>query len=227
MKALRHILTGDPAQSALDLPALELAAIEHPGLDPEPWIRELDRIAVAVAEQCPELSDREAYLGAVNRHLFQELGFHGNRTDYYDPRNSCLNDVLAYRTGLPITLSVVYLEIARRLAQPVYGIGAPGHFLVEYRSKGESIYVDPFNRGRLMSRATCLEVLKAYTGAEVDERLLARSRPKAILTRILRNLEGAYIRRDAFDKALAVADLLRTGEPVTGGTIPRWPVSGN
>lgn len=213
------MLTVEPARGTLDVAALEMAQIEHPGLDPAPWLRELDHLALEIAERAGDLSDARRFLSVANHYLFDELGFHGNQTYYYDPRNSCLNDVLAYRTGIPITLSLVYMEVARRLAKPLFGIGAPGHFLVEYEDGDLSLYLNPFHKGRVLTRDQCEEMVREYAGAPV-ENALARSTPKQILVRMLRNLEGAYIRLNDFDRALTVSDLLRVAGEGARGTPP-------
>lgn len=226
MKALRELLTADETDVTLDMAALDLASIEHPDLDPGPWLGELDRFAMRIAEHMDDLTDGYSFIREANRYLFQELNFHGNETFYYDPRNSCLNDVIAFRTGLPISLSLVYMEVARRLEKPVYGIGAPGHFLVQFDDGRLNVYVDPFNRGRVLSREQCLEMVGEYVGSPA-EHLLARTTPKQMIIRMLRNLEGAYVRLNSFNKALAVSDLLQAAGLETGHSLPRWPSSTN
>src|SRR5215469_9304065 len=132
MEPLADLLAGRSDALELDRAALELARIEYPGLEIDPFIAILDSYTAELSERLAGRSG-ERYVQVANDYLFGELGFVGNAKDYYDPRNSCLNEVLTVRTGIPITLAVVYLEIGRRLAQPVFGIGLPGHFLVEYR----------------------------------------------------------------------------------------------
>ena len=133
VEALLDLLAERSVDLELDRAALALARIEYPGLDIEPFIAILDSCAVELASRPSDCSGGSEYVEAANQYLFGELGFIGNLQNYYDPRNSCLNEVLIARTGIPIALAVVYLEIGRRLAQPVYGIGLPGHFLVQYR----------------------------------------------------------------------------------------------
>ena len=227
MKALRELLATGSGNVPLDLAALEIAQIEHPGLDPTPWLLELDRIAFGVAERATDLNDGFRFIQTVNHYLFDEMGFHGNDTDYYDPRNSCLNDVLAFRTGLPITLSLVYMEVGRRLAKPVFGIGAPGHFLVQYDDARLSVFIDPFRRGRILTREQCIAALREYTGADVDDSMLPRVNARQVVLRMLRNLEGAYVRLNRFEDAVVVGDLLRLGGQQSSTGIPRWPSTGN
>jgi regulator of sirC expression with transglutaminase-like and TPR domain len=213
VKALRELLTMPSSTVTLDVAALDLASIEHPDLDPTLWLHELDRLAMELAGRAGDLSDGFNFLQSANRFLFEELGFHGNETDYYDPRNSCLNDVLAYRTGIPITLSLVYMEIARRLAKSVTGIGAPGHFLIRYDDPRLSVYIDAFNGGRLLNSEQCLRQLGTMLAAPLDQSALAPVSSKQLMIRMLRNLQGAYVRRNSFEKALQVSDLLQLAGP--------------
>src|ERR1035438_3693133 len=148
MQPLLDLLTGRSEEPTLDRAALELARIEYPSLDIEPFIGILDSYAVELSERLAGRSGGSGYVEVANQYLFGELGFTGNAGNYYDPRNSCLNEVLTARTGIPIALAVVYLEIGRRLAQPVYGIGLPGHFLVQYRDADFAAFIDVFHGGR-------------------------------------------------------------------------------
>jgi regulator of sirC expression with transglutaminase-like and TPR domain len=128
--------------------------------------------------------------------------------DYYDPRNSCLNDVLERKLGIPISLSVVYLEIGRRLAKPVFGIGLPGHFVIEYEDGLYSSFIDPFHQGELLNREQCHQIARQRGGVEVESRHFLPCSHKDIVVRMLRNLKGTYVRRQAFEKALKVLDLI-------------------
>jgi regulator of sirC expression with transglutaminase-like and TPR domain len=214
MQALLDLLTGH-SQPGLDRAALELARIEYPGLDIEPFIGILDSYAVELAERLAGRTGGSHYVEAANQYLFGELGFTGNADYYYDPRNSCLNEVLTARTGIPITLAVVYLEIGRRLAQPVYGIGLPGHFLVQYRGADYSAFVDVFHGGRLLTAEECFELAHHASGAPLshDPRLLAPVGDREIATRMLRNLRGVYFQRRAYRKALLTLNLLVAADP--------------
>jgi regulator of sirC expression with transglutaminase-like and TPR domain len=199
----------------LDRAALELAQVEYPGLDPGPFLQLLDSYAVELAGRLDsEVSGRD-YVRTANRYLFDELGFKGNSRNYYDPRNSCLNDVLSVRAGIPITLSLVYMEIARRLAKPVYGIGLPGHFLVEYRDAGFSSYIDAFHGGRLLSPADCFALAREATGSAIpeDERLLHAATKRQIIVRMTNNLRNVYLLRRAYGKTLRILDLLLAADP--------------
>ena len=168
-----------------------------------------DRVALVFGQCRP---GRE-FVAAANRYLFDELGFHGNEMDYNDPRNSCLNYVLDRRTGIPIALSVVYIEVARRLGQPVSGIGLPGHFIVEYNDGEFATYIDPFHSGKLLSVDDCRQLARARTGSDADATALAPVGTRYILVRMLNNLRSAYFRGKRFEKMIAVTDLLLEGFP--------------
>jgi regulator of sirC expression with transglutaminase-like and TPR domain len=140
--------------------------------------------------------------------LFHELGFRGDETHYNDPRNSCLNYVLDRRTGIPITLSLVYSEVARRLGRPVTGVGLPGHFIVQYDDGEFSAYLDPFHEGRLLTIADCLQLAREHSGVEVDATALAPVGHRYIVVRMLNNLRASYFRVRQYQKMAAVSGLL-------------------
>ncbi len=215
MQRLLDLLTGRSDEPGLDRAALEIACIEYPNLDVEPFIGILDSYAVELSDRLEGRLGGADYVETANQFLFEELGFKGNAGNYYDPCNSCLNDVVTARVGIPITLAVVYLEIGRRLARPVAGIGLPGHFLVQYRDADFSTFIDVFEGGRLLTEAECYDLSRKATGAPFrdDPRLLAPVGQREILIRMLRNLRGVYIGRLAYHKALQVLDLLLTAEP--------------
>jgi regulator of sirC expression with transglutaminase-like and TPR domain len=207
---LRLLLTGRSNSVHLDVAALQLATIEYPGLDIELFVQMLDSYAVEMASLLPEEANGEDFVVALNDYLFDELGFEGNEADYYNPRNSCLTEVLARRTGIPITLCIVYMEIARRLAKPVYGIGMPGHFLVSYDDGEFRSFIDPFNAGRLLTREECLDIARVTAGVDIgtSPELLHPVGSRHILIRMLNNLRGVYIRQEAYPKAVEVLNLL-------------------
>jgi regulator of sirC expression with transglutaminase-like and TPR domain len=180
--------------------ALWIAAEEYPSLDVEAYLDRLDEMAEDVR---PRLRTRrtEEMLARFNDFLFRELGFRGNTDSYEDPRNSFLNEVLDRRTGIPITLSLVYTEVGSRVGLPLVGVGFPGHFLVKWGAR-PGVLIDPFF-GKVISREECAERLRANHGphAQLDERMLAPATPREILVRMLRNLKHNY---------LAVGDLERT-----------------
>ena len=215
MQHLLDLLTGRGEEAGLDRAALEIARIEYPGLDIEPFIEILDSHAAELSERLAGRSGGPAYVAAANQYLFEELGFAGNTAHYYDPRNSCLNEVLTARTGIPITLAVVYLEIGRRLAQPVYGIGLPGHFLVQYRDAKYAAFIDVFHGGRLLAAEECFELARQTTGAPLDDdsRMLSPASNRNIVTRMLHNLRAVYLQEQAHGKLLQTLDLLMAAHP--------------
>ena len=215
MVRLLDLIAGRGDDLELDRAALELARIEYPGLEIEPFVAVLDSHAMELARRPGTCSGGPEYVDAANQYLFGELGFTGNSRNYYDPRNSCLNEVLTDRTGIPITLAVIYLEIARRLAKPVYGVGLPGHFLVQYRDENFSTYIDVFHGGRLLTPAQCFALAGEVTGAEIlqDARLLAPAGKRQIVMRMINNLRSVYLFRRAYGKALQTMDLLLAANP--------------
>jgi regulator of sirC expression with transglutaminase-like and TPR domain len=204
----------------LAAPAFLVARVEYPRLDPGPYLDQLDRMGeVALhrvaAESRPD-SPIAARVDAVNRYLFNELGFFGNRDRYDDPRNSCLNEVLDRRTGIPITLSLVYIEVARRAGLRAEGINFPGHFLVRIRpdlhtdDPEEGLIVDPFHAGAILTESDCRSLLRRHLGddAAFDPSLLSPAARKPILIRMLLNLKRLYVQMRSFPQARQVTDLL-------------------
>lgn len=154
-------------------------------------------------------------LKALNRYLFQDLGFRGNEEDYYDPRNSFLGDVLERKTGLPITLSLVYVEVGQLAGLPLAGVGFPGHFLVRYEEEGDPIFVDPFHDGRILAEEDLRNLLIQTYGESVDltPTLLQAATAREIFSRMLYNLKGIYMTSEDFGKLLQVMDLLLLLDP--------------
>ena len=208
MRDLTELLTNDRASVPLDRAALDIARLEYPDLDPEPWIRRLDEIATEIGAMAGPGANGRAFIEATNRRLFAELGLRGNQREYYDVRNSCLNDVLDRRLGIPITLSVIYMEIARRLRRPVYGIGLPSHFVVQYDDGEFDTYIDPFHGGELLTRSECVALVFERTGAEPPPPAFLPCLPKQIVLRMLQNLKAVYVQSGAYEKALNAVDLV-------------------
>lgn len=210
MNRLLELVSGHDASFPLDRAALELATIEFPGLTAEPFVAMLDSHAEELSRRLDSSSTGAEYVQRANQYLFEELGFTGNEQDYYSPRNSCLNEVLTTRTGIPITLSIVYMEIGRRLGKPIYGIGLPGHFLVRYDDGFYCTYIDPFNGGKLLGPGQCIAVARKASGLELkaDPRLLDPIDKGQIVLRMIHNLRRAYLARGSVNKAIEVMDLL-------------------
>ncbi len=215
MHRLLDALRDDRSTVPLDLAALEIAAIEFPAIDVDAALFRLDNLAEQIGAQLsPDASGLDFVKGA-NELLFDVLQFRGNEEEYYDPRNSCLNSVLMRRLGIPISLSIVYLEVARRLQQPVFGVGLPGHFIVAYEDASSRYWIDPFNKGRILSFADCCALAKQTAGVDLrsNPAVLAPVSKRQILVRVLSNLKALYLRGEAFEKARQVLDLLIQATP--------------
>jgi regulator of sirC expression with transglutaminase-like and TPR domain len=179
----------------------------------------LDRLADAADQARDELADRSfAGARAVSRVLFVERGFKGNVDDYYDPRNSFLGDVLDRRLGIPITLSVLYMEIARRIGARVSGIGFPGHFLIRAFDDDRAVVIDPFHHGAVLGKDDLQALLVRAAGpdAQLEPAMLEPIGKVQILTRMLVNLAGIYGKRGDLFRSLEVLERLAVLDPENG-----------
>jgi regulator of sirC expression with transglutaminase-like and TPR domain len=212
---LRQVLQDDAAGVTLDIAALELASIEFPRLDFEASLFRLDNFADQIRSRIAPRTTGLEFIHQVNDLLFDSLQFRGNESDYYDPRNSCLNAVLSRRLGIPISLSVVYIEMARRLGRPVFGVGLPGHFIVMYQNYESRYFVDPFHRGRILSFEDCCALAQETTGLDIRQspEVFTPVNNRQILMRMLTNLKAIYLRGQNLDKARLVLDLLMLARP--------------
>ena len=200
--------------------ALAIARVEYPSLDPLPYIDGLARMGQEAAVRVARAgAGRLDAIRAFNEYLYDEQGFTGNREHYDDPRNSLLNEVMERRTGIPITLAVVYLEVARRAGLRVAGINFPGHFLLrasEATGDGaDFVIIDPFHGGALLSEADCRELLRQHLGDEAafDRTLLEPATRHHIIVRMLVNLKRLYVRMRSFPQARFISDLLLAVDP--------------
>ncbi|MEE9172362.1 MAG: transglutaminase-like domain-containing protein [candidate division NC10 bacterium] len=202
----------DRAEEQIDLAeaALLIAAEEYPHLDTEGYLGRIGGMAERVKDRVSLELDPVTVIEELNRYLFDEEGFRGNSEDYDDPKNSFLNEVIDRRKGIPITLSILYMEIAWRLDLHLVGVGLPGHFIIKYQSGDREILIDPFHRGALLSEEDCQRTLdQIYKGKMAFHRGLLTSTPKrSILARMLNNLKGSYLRRKNFPGALRVVQRL-------------------
>ncbi len=196
------------AAPPLDEAALAIAQEEYPALDPARWLGEFDRLAGLVRARTAEPGRAAAALRALRDVLATDEAFRGNAADYYDPRNSFLNDVLERKLGIPISLSVVYLEVARRVGLPLAGVGFPGHFLVKHATGGTEVFLDAYNGGELLSADECVARFRPSSATEVDPRWLAAVGPHQILARMLHNLKRIYVQRGDDVRTWWVADRL-------------------
>ena len=194
--------------------ALLIAAEEYPRLDVEFYLSRLDSFADLAREHSPDSSDATAVITALNVTLFEQLGFHGNQESYYDPRNSYLNEVIDRRTGIPITLTLVYMEVARRIGFAVKGVGMPFHFIAKHEHQDGGLFMDPFNGGRLLGAEGCEALISQMSGGRLELRPehLQPVTSKQMLTRMLSNLLGIYSSTDQ-RRALAAVDRILLIEP--------------
>ncbi len=194
--------------------ALLIAAEEYPHLDPDVYIERLDHFADLARERVAYARDAGDVITALNSVMFDVLGFRGNRENYYDPRNSFLNQVIERRTGIPITMTVVYIEVARRIGFPVKGVGLPFHFIAKHEAESGDVFIDPFNEGRVLGVSGCSELVAGVSGGklELSAEHLAPVSKKQIMLRMLSNLLGIYSASD-HSRALAAIERILLIDP--------------
>ena len=202
--------------------ALLIARLEYPHLDASRYLDRLDSMGRAAAERLGRAPDGDPRLqvAALNDYLFEEEGFAGNRKHYDDPRNSFLNAVLDRRSGIPVTLALVYMEVARRAGLRVEGVNFPGHFLLRLptgapAAGNDVLILDPFHRGAILSETDCRRLLSDHAGADAkfEPALLARATKLQILIRMLVNLKRIYVKMRSFPQGLAMTELLLALDP--------------
>jgi regulator of sirC expression with transglutaminase-like and TPR domain len=209
----RQMVAGPDESINLAEAALLIAAAEHPALEVEACLARLEGLAAALKQRLrPDISAADKLI-FLNSYLFDELGFRGNRDNYYDPRNSCLNDVLERKLGIPLTLSIIYMEVGRRIGLPLQGVSFPGHFLVKCPLREGAVVLDAYARGislgfddlkqRIRELDNSLEPSRSVVAA-----MLASASNKDILVRLLRNLKSIYTQQDAWLKALTVTEYI-------------------
>lgn len=198
--------------------ALAIARVEYPSLDPKPYLARLDRMGLEARARARQPGTDP--IRAFNEYLYDEQGFVGNRERYDDPRNSFINEVLDRRTGIPISLAVIYLEVAHRAGLHVDGVNFPGHFLLRVREgygdpRSEVAIIDPFHGGARLSEYDCRQLLRQHVGDEAafDTSLLAPATRHDIIVRILVNLKRLYVRMRSFPQARFVSTLLLGIDP--------------
>jgi len=187
--------------------------IAYDDLNIAQWLHHLDTLSQAV-ETRPTDTPSDL-LRRLNTFLFEQEGFRGNEEAYYDPRNSFLNEVLARGVGIPITLSVVYMALARRLGLAVYGVGLPGHFIVGCQTDGDPLYLDPFNGGLFLDESECAELAREFlpAGMVFSRAFLLPQSNTMILRRMLNNLQQIYLKNGDAEALLRVLLLLLTLSP--------------
>ena len=193
-----------PDQVNLARAALYIAQEDYPDLDIPSHLEKLDRMAETLRQRLPDTAYPLKLIRTMNQYLFEELNFRGNTVDYYDPRNSFFNEVLHRRVGIPITLSLVYLELAKRIGFPMAGVGMPGHFLIRPTVDDMALFVDPFHHGEILFEQDCRDRFQQMfgDGARLAPDHLAQISPTVFVVRMLANLKMIYLQQRNVPKAL-------------------------
>ena len=223
LESFARLLGGDDSRIDLARACLMIAQDAYPGLDLDRYLGEIERMAIRLRARMPQSNAAEEKVVALNQFLFDDLGYWGNTDDYYDPRNSYLNEVIERKTGTPISLSILYMELGRRIGLPLEGVSFPGHFLVRLRLRGGTLVLDPFAGGAPQSGTELRERLQrvipegaaggaAVGGLPLDEFLEPASN-RQILTRVLRNLKGIYREKDQPERMLEVLNRMLVVAP--------------
>ena len=223
LEAFAGVLRKDDLHIDLARACLLIAQDAYPGLDVERYMGEIESLALRLRTRLKNVGGVEERVIALNEFLYEDLGYWGNTDDYYDPRNSYLNEVIDRKTGIPITLAILYMEIGRRIGLPLEGVSFPGHFLVRLRLRGGTLVLDPFAGGMPQSEAELRERLQrvipegaagvvAPGGLPLDQFLEPASN-RQILARVLRNLKGIYRESDKPERLLQVLDRMLVVSP--------------
>jgi regulator of sirC expression with transglutaminase-like and TPR domain len=194
--------------------ALLIAKDAYPELEIEDYLGQLKQMGAELQKQIDPESDVKARIDALNAYLFDEQGFSGaDEEHYYDVRNSYLNDVLERKVGIPITLSVVYMQIGRQIGLPLVGVNFPGHFIVKH--KVLDTFIDPFEKGKILTNEDFPEKLIQLFGKPVpmQSQFLKEAANKQILARMLRNLKQIYFRQGQYEKAVSAVEKITWLEP--------------
>jgi regulator of sirC expression with transglutaminase-like and TPR domain len=215
MTSISDLLLAEINQSDQDInlarAALYIAQTAYPELDVDSQLQLLNEMAEQVAIRLPPSRYPLLVIRTINDYLYGDLGFVGNNSNYYDPRNSFLNDVLARRTGIPITLALVYLEIAQRIGFPMIGIGMPGHFMIRPDFEDSEIFIDTFNHGEILFAEDCRQKLMNIYQQEIPALTAALVPPvtkRQFIVRMLNNLQVIYLDRGDLAHALEIKNLL-------------------
>ena len=202
-------------EEAIDLAeaALLVAGAEYPELEINVYLEQLEYHTEAVRQRVAGNPSPDYIVRKMNEYLFTEQGFEGNMDDYYNPKNSFLNEVLDRRLGVPISLSLIYMEIGQRLGVPLEGISFPGHFLVKFGDEAEAVVIDPFMKGIMLDNDDLEHRLDEIYDDPTESRpplydLLQPAQKKDILLRLLRNLKAVYYQSEEFEKALIISEMI-------------------
>jgi len=223
LEPFAQLLGRDDSRIDLARACLMIAQDAYPGLDLERYLGEIERMAIRLRTRMPQSNAAEEKVVALNQFLFDDLGYWGNTDDYYDPRNSYLNEVIDRKTGTPISLSILYMELGRRIGLPLEGVSFPGHFLVRLRVRGGMLMLDPFAGGAPQSENELRErlqrvipegVARGVAVADLPlEQFLEPASNRQILTRVLRNLKGIYREKDKPERMLEVLNRMLVVAP--------------
>lgn len=204
--------SSDPKYNLVEK-CLKLAQLlEYPKLDVQLYIDQINEIAKSLKILLSDVKNPTYLISMLNEHLFTTLGFHGDTDDYYDPKNNFLNEVLDKKSGIPITLSIIYVEVARRIGLDLRICGFPSHVVVKY---GEEMVLDPFGGGRLLDVEDLEEILYRNFGEEIEfsPEFLDELPEDKVLIRIIRNLKNSYAQSYAYEKALKCTNMILASEP--------------
>jgi regulator of sirC expression with transglutaminase-like and TPR domain len=207
-RPFQEIAALEEASFPLDRAALILALEEYPDMDIPAYLRRLDMLAARVEVLIGMNRNPINIIESMNEILFVQEGLRGNESDYYDPLNSFLNQVMDRRLGIPISLSILYMEVARRISFPIDGIGFPGHFLVKHANQGRDIIIDTFDHGRILTLNDCQELLdKIHEGSvSMNAAYFQPMGKRAIITRMLYNLKDIYIETEKYPQVISVIE---------------------
>jgi len=214
LEPFARLIAREDSRIELARACLMIAQDAYPELDVERYLGEIERMAMRLRGRVPQTGGGEERVVALNQFLYEDLGFWGNTDDYYDPRNSYLNEVIERKTGIPITMSILYMEVGRRIGLPLEGVSFPGHFLVRLKLRGGMLVLDPFSGGAPQSEEELRSRVKRVIPDGVADDLPAAELPldqflepatnRQILSRVLRNLKGIYRESDKPERMLDV-----------------------
>ena len=207
---LRQIVSGPDDDISLAEAALLIAGHGYPELNIPAYLSRIEELAYMLRLRIDEEDDVPERISVLNQFLFGDLGFAANSDDYYDPRNSFLNEVLERRRGIPITLCVIYMELGRKIGLPLQGVSFPGHFLVKCAVPEGAVVLDPYSGGISLGLQELQQRLREVRGGEVSRAIIAEllvsASNKEIIVRLLRNLKAIYLREHNLDKALPIVN---------------------
>ncbi len=214
---LRQIVSGPDEEISLAEAALLIAGHVYPDLNVAAYLSRIEELAYRLRLRIAEDETITGRISALNQYLFGDLGFAPNLEDYYDPRNSFLNEVLERRTGIPITLCVIYIELGRKIGLPLQGVSFPGHFLVKCAVPEGAVVLDPYSGGISLGLNDLQKRLRDVRGGEVSRAIVAEllvpASNKEIIVRLLRNLKAIYLRQHDLDNALPIMNWIITIVP--------------